>query len=113
MGSLHERPQELQMPVTAQDRNRQRVSGKYLKVLAELLYRCDKGNEYVDFNGLTADAQAVYLADALLWLSAEHRMERIKRVHFLDAHAFAEKDDERESVERQARQDVAQFGGRR
>jgi hypothetical protein len=101
------------MPQSAQDRARNQVGGKYLMVLADLLYRCDKGSEFADIRRLSEDAQSVYMADVLLWLSIEQRAERVKRVHACDAHAYALADDERETVERQARKDIAQYGGGR
>lgn len=97
----------------ALDRARKQLAGRHVFEIAQRLYRCDKGKDSADLRTLSEECQAVYIADALMALSAESRMERVKRIHALDAQVFAGKDDEQESVARQARQDIARFGGRR
>lgn len=97
---------------SAIERARRQLSGPRVRRMAQELYRDDKANDAADISTLDQDCQAVYLADTLMMLSAENRMERVKRVHAINAHVFAKRDDERELVMRQARADIIRFGGR-
>lgn len=96
---------------SALDRARKELTRSDVFELAQVLYRRDKGNEFAQLRSLRQECQAVYLADALVILTDEDsRVERIKRIHMLDAQVFALADDENESVMRQARRDMAHYG---
>lgn len=104
----HESSQTMTLP----DRVRRQVALRLVPQIAALLYKADKGNEHADLTDLRSDgARGVYLADALLILDPDQQMERRKRVHAQDAHVFAAATDEGETVNRQAREDVARFDG--
>lgn len=97
------------MPLPAEERARRQVSSELLPVIAELLFRCDKGNKYAKFSQLSDAAQTVYLAEALQLTSIDKRTERLHQVHSVDAHVFAVRADEQETVMRQAREDIARY----
>lgn len=100
------------MPMSPQDRVRQRVVDSLLPQIAELLYRCDKGHRMAQLSDLEGAELAVYVADALLITDADARAERVKRLNAIRAHGHALAEDEQRTVERQARKDVVFYGPR-
>lgn len=98
-------------PMSGLERARRQVAGELLPVLAELLYRCDKGTKFARFDHLSEAAQSVYVGEALRLLTHERRTDRINAVHAIDAQHFALRDDEQEMVMRRARLDIQRFGG--
>ena len=98
--------------MTPQERVRQQVAARLIPKIAELLLQADKGSESIKLTDLRSEeSRCAYLADALLALEPEQRFERVKRVHQADAEMFALQADEDEMVRRQARRDIARFGG--
>lgn len=98
------------MPIPARERERRQVVSELIPVIAELLYRADKGNRYARFSSLSESARAVYVAEALMITAVEQRHERVVRVNQADSHAFALAEKDQRDVEWQARQDVIKFG---
>lgn len=98
------------MPIDPRDQIRERIAGRIVPQIAELILQHDKPSSMMRLVDLRDEAeQAVYIAEALELLSVERRGERTIRLNALRAQTFAQQDDEQEMVERQARQDVIRF----
>jgi hypothetical protein len=100
--------------MTPQERLRQQLAEEFAPALAERLYQVDKGSRHAKLADLlTASSRQVYLDAALSYLLGPSQTARINAVQSAIARGHAERENESETAMRDARLDIARFGGGR
>jgi len=86
---------------------RRKLAERYAPIVAELALKVDKPNPEMTLADLRCDRAAdIYLEKAMDFLLGPSRQSRINEVQAAQAHERALREDEDETVKRQARQDV-------
>jgi len=100
--------------MTPQERLRRQLAEEFAPELAERLYQVDKGSRYAKLADLlTESTRQVYLDAAVRMLIGPEQKDRIRSVQSTSAHERALQADESETLMRDARADIAKFGGGR
>lgn len=105
---------ESSQPMTPQDRLRQQLAEEFAPALAERLYQVDKGSRHAKLADLLTDSsRQAYLDAALQVLIGPPQKARIQSVQAAIAQHHAQRENESETLMRDARADIARFGGGR
>lgn len=107
--------------MSEQERLRAKLAHEYAEkhapALAEQLYQVDKGYRHAKLSDILTDSsRQVYVdaaRDALIGIYLGAQRQRMNSVQSVIAQHHAIKDDETETVQRQARQDVDRLGNGR
>lgn len=98
------------MPMSEQDRLRAKLAMELAPKVAEAMYQVDKGSRYAQIDDLLTDSSRQAYIDAAMAVLLGQQKTRIQVVQAAIAHHHAEKADPQESVDKQAREDVAKHG---
>lgn len=99
--------------MSEQDRLRAKLAHEFARELAERMYQVDKGCRLARLGDLQTESARQAYVDAALAALLGSQASRIQAVQSAIAQHHAIKDDESETVQRLARQDVAKYGSGR
>ncbi len=98
------------MGMSSRDQIMASIADAITPLIAELILRHDKAQPKYRLSDLRdQDERAVFIADVMELLSPERVAERMVRFDIVRSHNNAKREQEQQSVEAQARQDVARF----
>lgn len=104
------------MSTTPQDRVRASIALTRAAAFADVLLQCDKANPSfrLDRDLVDEHERAIWIEDVVAFLlDHERRLKRTVRLNALRSHGHALAENEQQTAEWQARQDVVKFGGHR
>jgi hypothetical protein len=97
--------------MSEQDRLRAKLAHEFAPELAERMYQVDKGSRLAKLSDLiTESSRQAYINAALAVLLGDAQRARIHYVQAEIAQHHAIKEDENETVQRQAREDIKKYG---
>lgn len=98
---------------TPQERVRASIALTVTPEMAERLLQHDKANPSFTLEDLLDDDErAIYLAEIMELFSPERRAERTIRFNTLRGYTHAKTEDEQQTIDKQAREDIAKYGAR-
>ena len=106
-------PRSESQTMTPQARLRQQLAEEFAPALAERLYQVDKGSRHAKLSDLLTDSSRQVYLDAAMAALIGSQKARITAVQAAIAQHHAERANESETLMREARLDIARFGGGR